>query len=127
MNGHIVFPGVWIPGTPRGYGNRKIEDQWLGSMRVALGSPSRLALARYGLKMRFTVWPESPAYRGHAKPHGPDLDNMIKVAVDGLTPHRGRGVGLIEDDPLVYAIEASKEIVTSDRETGLVLTVYALD
>ena len=124
----------WIPGTPRGYGDRKIEDQWLASMRQALASVPVSALTgadRCEVILEFKVWPDNPAYRGNARPHGPDLDNLVKLTVDGLTPHCSRdgeyrGVGIIPDDPMVYRIVASKELVDSAEETGVLISVSVL-
>jgi len=32
----VLVPQTFVPGTPRGYGNRKREDEWLGEMKRAL-------------------------------------------------------------------------------------------
>ena len=125
MHGLLLFTETWIPGTPRGFGYGKTEDEWLTSMQLILGQCPALPGHRYLIRMKFCVYPNSWKYGGQATVHGPDLDNLIKLTIDGLTPLGGRGTGLIADDSLVYQIEAIKDIVGSDEETGLWLAIEA--
>jgi hypothetical protein len=46
---------------------------------------------------------------------------MVKLTIDGLTAHRGRDEGIIENDRCVFEIIARKEIVASDDETGVLI------
>jgi Holliday junction resolvase RusA-like endonuclease len=86
-----------------------LREQWDGRLAV---------LAPIAVDLTFCIWPDSPAYGGQNRPHGTDLDNMIKVTIDGLTPHEGRGVGIIQDDRCVYQIVARKEQVRADADAG---------
>lgn len=114
-----------------GYGDRKIEEQWLASMKRALASvraPSLTGAERSEVTLEFKVWPDNPAYRGNARPHGPDLDNLVKLTIDGLTPHRSRdgeyrGVGVIPNDPTIHCIAASKELVHNADKTGVLMSI----
>lgn len=107
---------------------------WLAAMRQALKSPYLRPLsgeARCEIVLEFRIWPDDPAYGGQARPHGPDLDNLVKLTIDGLTPHRSRdgeyrGVGIIPDDSSVYRISASKQLAHSATETGAWITVSTL-
>jgi len=129
-----ILPPTWKSGTPRGYGDRKIEDQWLASMKRALASmqaPSLTGTERCEVTLEFKVWPDSPAYGGQVPAHGPDLDNLVKLTIDGLTPHRSRdgvyrGVGIIPGDPMIYRIVASKELVHNADNTGVLIAISTL-
>ena len=68
--------------------------------------------------LTFRIWPDSPHYAGQNRPHGTDLDNMVKLTIDGLTPYRGRGLGVIKDDHCVFQLTARKEHVRSDADAG---------
>jgi len=108
-----------------------IEDKWLEAMKRALVSvrvPSLTGAEQCEVTLAFKMWPDDPAYGGMARPHGPDLDNMVKLTIDGLTPHRSRdgiyrGVGVIPGDPMIYRIVASKELVHSADETGVLVSI----
>ena len=126
--GMEILPKTWIAGTPRTWGIRRIEEEWLSIMRNALRKfvPDEFQVAhRYEVTVEFLIWPGSPKYGGQLREHGPDLDNLVKLTIDGLTPLRGRGLGIIPDDTAIYRISASKVLVTSDSETGAWLTVTA--
>ena len=43
---------------------------------------------------------------------------MVKLTIDGLTPHRGRGLGILQDDCCVFQIAARKEHVRSEADAG---------
>lgn len=123
-----ILPRTRMPGTPRGYGDRSIEDEWLGAMRAALGvrdHPPAGRGARYEVSLEFRVWPDDPAYRGQMRPHGPDLDNTLKLTVDGLCEHDGRGVNLLHSDAAVYRITAEKRLVAEPDEAGAWISVEA--
>ncbi len=123
-----ILPKTWIAGTPRTWGDRQIENEWLSTMRNALAQfvPAEPQVVdRYEVTVEFLIWPGSPKYRGQLPEHGPDLDNLVKLTIDVLTPLRGRGLGIIPDDTAIYRITASKVLVMSDNETGAWLTVTA--
>jgi len=129
----VLVPQTWIRGTPRGYGNKKREDEWLGEMRRALKKYTDLAgtddpvNVRYEIDFDFAVWPGDPKYGGQNPYHGTDLDNLIRLAIDGLTPLAGRGAGIITDDQAIYRINATKSHAKDAAKTGLWVTVKALD
>jgi Holliday junction resolvase RusA-like endonuclease len=125
----ILLPRTWIAGTPRGWGSRHIEDEWLHAMHIALGSRWQgrpAAIVPVAVELTFCIWPDSPRYNGQNRPHGTDLDNMVKLTIDGLTPYRGRGLKIIEDDRCVFQITARKELVRSDSAMGAWIEIAAM-
>ncbi len=128
----VLVPQTFVQGTPRGYGNRKREDEWLGEMKRALKKFKDLAgtddpvNVRYEVDFDFVLWPGDPKYGGQNPYHGSDLDNLVRLAVDGLTPFEGRGVGIITDDQAIYRINATKSHASEAKKTGLWVTVKAL-
>ncbi len=128
----VLVPQTWVPGTPRGHGVRKLEDEWFGKMRNALRKYKDLAgcedplNARYEVDLDFVVWPGNPKYGGQNPYHGTDLDNLVKLAIDGLAPMEGRGAGIITDDQAVYRLTATKTHVRDEKTTGVWVTVKAL-
>jgi Holliday junction resolvase RusA-like endonuclease len=128
----VLVPQTWIKGTPRGYGNKKREAEWLGEIRQALKKYKDLASTadpvnvRYEVDFDFAVWPGDPRYGGQNPYHGTDLDNLIRLAVDGLTPLGGRGAGIITDDQAIYRVNATKSHAQDADKTGLWVTVKAL-
>ena len=128
----VLVPQTFVPGTPRGYGNRKREDEWLGEMKRALRKFKDLAgtddpvNVRYEVDFDFVLWPGSPKYGGQNPYHGSDLDNLVRLAVDGLTPFEGRGAGIITDDQAIYRINATKSHASDEKKTGVWVTVKAL-
>ena len=93
-------------------------------MHLALVGRAPLSANKVAVKLRFLIFPDSPKYRGQMRPHGPDLDNLVKLTIDGLTPLRGRGTAILADDRCVYRIEAEKELVGDDDETGVWLSLH---
>ena len=130
----VLLKRTWVPGTPRGFGDKKTENEWLQAMVSVLGSKGQgLIDGRYEIELEFLLDIESPNYRDQNRPHGTDLDNLVKLTIDGLTPLRGRGTGMIKDDKSVFRIVASKELVdrkdpTVGREdlTGAWITIRLL-
>ena len=128
----VLVPQTWIEGTPRGYGNKKRENEWLGEIKQALKKYRDLASTddpvnvRYEVDFDFAVWPGDPRYGGQNPYHGTDLDNLIRLAVDGLTPLDGRGAGIITDDQAIYRINATKSHAQEAGKSGLWVTVKAL-
>ena len=131
-----VIPRVWVPGTPRGYGNSKVAAEWLREMEQELSAYRDAArqhdpeATRYAVTLEFRVWPHSPKYGGKNLPHGSDVDNLAKQTIDGLS-HTGRGdlppgLNAITDDKAVYRLAATKAHVASDAETGVFVTVEVL-
>jgi Holliday junction resolvase RusA-like endonuclease len=58
-----------------------------------------------------------------------DLDNLLKPILDVLQTHADKqmseqGLGLIENDDLIYEINARKEIVDSQSEEGVHIVIY---
>ncbi|MFQ5764874.1 MAG: hypothetical protein ACE5GT_08095 [Rhodospirillales bacterium] len=128
----VLVPQTWVPGTPRGYGNRKLEDEWLGEMRRALRKHKDLAgcedpvNVRYEVDLDFVLWPGSSKYGGQNPHHGTDLDSLVRLAVDGLMPLDGRGAGVITDDQAIYRINATKTHARDAKATGAWITVKML-
>ena len=128
----VVVPRTWVSGTPRGYGNRKTEDEWLAALTRDLSRYERSVEKSsdrgggYEIDLEFMIWPRSPKYWGQNLPHGTDLDNLIKTTIDGLASTRGRGLGIIFDDSAIYRIKASKSLVMDERSTGVWITIREL-
>ena len=128
----IVVPRTWVSGTPRGYGDRKTEDEWLAALARDLSVYKRSVEnssdsgGGYDVDLEFMIWPRSPTYRGQNLPHGTDLDNLIKTTIDGLASTHGRGLGIIFDDSAIYGIKASKFLVMDERSTGVWITIREL-
>jgi Holliday junction resolvase RusA-like endonuclease len=125
----LIVPPTWVSGTPRGFGDRRIENEWIGAMHRAIEAVPRRPLPGDGcleVSLRFLVCPTSPAYRGQSPTHGPDLDNLVKLTIDGLSPLSGRGLGLIPNDAAVYRICTAKEIVQRHDEAGAWITLSTL-
>lgn len=117
----VLLLRTWVAGTPRGFGAKKSEDVWIDEIRAALAhvrAPLCRKADRCEVILDFLVNPQSKKYNGQNLPHGTDLDNMIKMTIDGLQTLRGRGLGLIEEDSSVYRIVAGKEHVADDRLMG---------
>ena len=128
----IIVPRTWIPGTPRGYGDSKVSSEWLSEMAAVLeqyrgAGAAHSGTARYEVHLEFRINPGGRKYRGQARVHGPDLDNLTKQTIDGLSHTRAEwmppGLGIIENDSAVYSIVATKEHVAEDSEMGLWVTV----
>ena len=83
----VLVPQTWIKGTPRGYGNKKRENEWLGEIKQALKKYRDLASTddpvnvRYEVDFDFAVWPGDPRYGGQKPYPGTDLDNPITHAL----------------------------------------------
>ena len=131
-----VIPRTWVPGTPRGYGDNKVAAVWLGELAEVLGAFRDAAenhdaeRTRYAVTLEFRIFPESPAYHGQNRPHGTDLDNLVKQTLDGLSHTRSKtlppGLNIMTEDMAVYRITATKEHVQSDDETGVHVAVETL-
>lgn len=103
---------------------RAVRDGLSGVQSAAVSEGDRLSVA-----LEFRIFPQSKAYRGMNLPHGTDLDNLVKQTIDALSQTRGgrlpRGLGVIPDDSAVYNIEASKQHVDSDSDSGVFMTILA--
>ncbi len=117
----IAIPKTWIAGTPRGYGGtldwRREVGQCLGQVVNKLSPDQRLAI-----RLEFRINPDSSRYFGQNRPHGTDLDNLIKETIDGLLPHGGP-----VDDRMIYSIEAAKVHVARDDESGVFVELHVID
>ncbi len=108
-----IVPRTWVRGTPRGWGDKKLEREWLGEIAVVLepyqgaGRSVDPNVVRYELSLEFRVFPGSRRYGGQNLPHGTDLDNLIKNTVDCLTCVREGGLAILPDVNAVYRIVAS--------------------
>lgn len=85
-----VVPRTWVAGTPRGYGNDNVASEWLNEMAASLekyrgaGEEHDRQNTRYEVTLAFRIHPERRKYWGQNKPHGTDLDNLVKQTIDGL-------------------------------------------
>jgi Holliday junction resolvase RusA-like endonuclease len=128
----VVVPRTWIPGIPRGWGNKKSETAWLEDLRRTLKPYCDIGLSqasvdtRYRIALEFFIWPESPKYQRKNLPHGTDLDNLVKNTLDCLTPHRQGGLAILHEDRALYELNAVKRIVSSDAEMGVWLAVESI-
>lgn len=116
-----ILPRTWISGTPRGYGGSR---DWRNAVAVALGDWAHDIQPEDHLAVTFSfhINPNSPSYNGQNLPHGTDLDNLVKETLDAMLPHTGR-----IDDRLIYRIEASKQHVNGDDETGVFVAVAQIE
>ena len=127
-----VVPKTWVPGTPRGYGSRKTEDEWLAELSQGLSGfrgmadESSLPEIRYEVDLDFVIWPLSPKYGGQNLPHGTDLDNLVKMTIDGLALTEGRGLGIIWDDSAIYRVNATKSHTEDEQSTGVWITIRGI-
>lgn len=127
------IPRTWVPGTPRGFGDNKVAAIWLRELEATLGEyrdqgehddPRN---TRYAVTLEFRIWPDSPKYRGQNRPHGTDVDNLVKQTLDGLTHTRSKdlppGLNVITNDRAVYRLLATKDHVGQDQDMGVFVTV----
>ena len=119
----IVLERTWVPGTPRTWGDRKLEDAWFASVRAAAGDLTESRLDRFEVQLEFLIHPGSRSYRSQLSRHGPVLDILVKCTIDGLCYTDGRGAGIIPMDYQIYPIHASKALVGDDSETGVWITI----
>lgn len=117
-----------VTGTPRTYGNRKSEDIWRTSIREGLwkGIGERLEPIDSPVFMTFSfrVCPQSKAYNGCVSPNGPDIDTMVIGALGGITAGNGRpSLGLLSRASNCWVYAATKEIVESDAQAGVEVTI----
>jgi hypothetical protein len=127
----IVVPRTWVPGVPRGWGNRKTEDQWLDAIEATLSHHANAvavdaARAQYAVTLEFRINPRSKEYNGQHAHDGTDLDNLIKMTIDGLCATKRRGLNILPNDRLIYQISAEKTLVETDDEMGAFITLESL-
>lgn len=66
--------------------------------------------------------PKRPKFANHAATK-PDLDKLVRAVGDALAAHNG----VLSEDSRIVTWITSKEYVTGDQETGVHITVTALD
>ena len=127
-----IVPRTWVRGTPRGWGDKILEREWLAEIALVL-EPYRGVnrsvdpnVVRYEESLEFRVFPRSRKYRGKNLPHGTDLDNLIKNTIDCLTSVREGGLAILSDDNAVYRIVASKELVEDDDAAGVWIEIRSI-
>ena len=127
-----IVPRTWVPGTPRGWGHKKLEREWLGEIALVLepyrgvGKSVDPNVVRYEVSLEFRVFPRSHKYGGQNLPHGTDLDNLIKNTIDCLTSVREGALVILRDDNAVYRIDASKKLVENDDATGVWIEIRSI-
>jgi len=127
----VIVPKTWVPGIPRGFGDTKISGQWLDSIDAALSNYANTVTvdsprARFHVTLEFRLNPKSKAYGGQHAQDGTDLDNLVKMTIDGLCATRTRGLKILPNDRLIYKISAEKELVETDEEMGAFVTLETL-
>ena len=118
-----IVPRTWVPGIPRGFGDRKKEDEWCDAIGAALSTHAGAVAAdaprqRYAITLDFHINPKSKAYNGQHAQDGTDLDNLIKMTIDGICETRRRGLKILPNDRLIYKISAEKILVDTDDQMG---------
>ena len=78
------------------------------------------------LKIKFYL---STQQEKNVAKYSKDLDNLLKIVLDVLPKYmdnkkENKGLGIIENDNLVYAISAQKVFVISDVEQGIDIEIY---
>jgi len=81
---------------------------------------------KINLKIKFYL---SRQQEKNVAKYNKDLDNLLKIVLDVLPKYmdnkkENKGLGIIENDNLVYAIRAEKVFVTSDVEQGIDIEIY---
>lgn len=125
-----LIPPTFVPGVPTSYSTAKL-GAWFTAVTTALAAHQNVGQShphstRYEVIVHFLIDPASGAYgkEQRYKAHGPDLDNMVKPAVDALAKNNsGRGLQALWSDLGVYRVVVSKEIVPPGQQTGAWYTV----
>ena len=121
---------IRVAGTPRGFGDNAIEAPWLAAMEsckalVDIAEREADPAEVYSVELEFVIDPHSGCYGDSYREQGPDLDNLVKLTIDGLTKERrdGMGLGIIPRDDAVMEISATKRKKTGEEATGAFVTI----
>ena len=121
---------IWVPGIPRGFGSEKTERQWLDAITGCkalkeVAKDGGDAMQRYSVVLKFIIDPHSGCYGPRYKKCGPDLDNLVKLTIDGLSKGRKdeKELRIMPGDNTVMAISARKRNVESGEEPGAFVTI----
>lgn len=113
-----------VHGRPTGYSAGANEQRWKAEVRAAFSGCRLPAGCRVQVEFEFLLGPDQ---RGRNEP---DLDNLIKAAIDALVGVLGvrteTGLGEEADDVRVDRITASKRHAGVDEDPGARITVAEL-
>jgi predicted RNase H-like nuclease/Holliday junction resolvase RusA-like endonuclease len=113
-----------VHGRPTGYSGGANEQRWKADVRSAFSGCSLPTGCRVHVELEFFLGLDQIG------PNEPDLDNLIKAAIDALDGvlgvRTGTGLRVEADDVRVDRITASKRPAGADEDTGARITVAEL-